>query len=267
MPTVKDHFGLKHTPFTKDIGHKDLYRYDQLEQLFELLRATVEDGSMALITGRAGTGKTTGIRGFVESLPSAKYRIVYVGQEQRGSGVIARILQELGAKPNLAWANRTIKLTQKFQDTLRSGRRLVLIIDEAHLLEHQTLEDIRLLTNLDMDRSTGVSVLLLGQHWLRGVLKKIGNEALYQRLRLRLSLEGLTEEQTGGYIRHHMTLAGCTADVFTEEAITEIFAAAEGILREINNIAYECLFMTSQTNQQYVDKQLVTAVLNQRELN
>ena len=181
--------------------------------------------------------------------------------------MIARILQELGAKPNLAWANRTIKLTQKFQDTLRSGRRLVLIIDEAHLLEHQTLEDIRLLTNLDMDRSTGVSVLLLGQHWLRGVLKKIGNEALYQRLRLRLSLEGLTEEQTGGYIRHHMTLAGCTADVFTEEAITEIFAAAEGILREINNIAYECLFMTSQTNQQYVDKQLVTAVLNQRELN
>ncbi|MBV8100855.1 MAG: AAA family ATPase [Verrucomicrobia bacterium] len=222
---------------------------------------------MALITGRAGTGKTTGIRGFLESLPSSKYRIVYVGQEQRSSGVITRLLHELGAKTSVAWAHRTLKLTQKLQDTIRAGRQLVIVIDEAHLLEQQTLEDIRLLTNLDMDRNTGISVFLLGQHWLRSILKKVGNEALYQRLRLRLALEGLTQVQTGEYIRHHLRLAGTEEQIFTEDAIAEIFAVSEGILREINNIAYDAMFNAVEAGVKIIDKAFLKRVLDQRELN
>ncbi len=267
MPSVKEFFKLKHTPFSKNIATSELFRYDQLEQLSDFVQATVEDGSMALITGRAGTGKTTGVRGCLESLPTTKYRVVYVGQEQRGSGVIARILHELGSTTNHGWANKTLKLTQKLKDAIRSGRNVVLVIDEAHLLETQTLEDIRLLTNLEMDRTTGISVFLLGQHWLRGILKKVANEALYQRLRLRLSLEGLTEAQTDAYIRHHLAIAGHPEPLFNEEATSEIFAASEGILREINNIAYECLFLAASAGQKLVDKALVERVLNLRELN
>jgi type II secretory pathway predicted ATPase ExeA len=265
--SLKDWFGLNSTPFSKNISINDLFRYDQIEQLFRLLQATVDDGSMALVTGRAGTGKTTGIRSYLESLPSSKYRVVYVGQEQRSSGVTMRLLHELGARTSIAWAHRTLKLTQKLQDTIRAGRHLIIVIDEAHLLEQQTLEDIRLLTNLDMDKSTAISVFLLGQHWLRSILKKVGNEALYQRLRLRLALEGLSQAQTGDYIRHHLRLAGTEEEVFTEDAIAEVFAASEGILREINNIAYEAMFLAAQTNVRIIDKGFLQRVLDQRELN
>ena len=265
--SIKEWFGLTTTPFSKNISFNQLFRYDQLEQLFRLMQATVDDGSMALVTGRAGTGKTTGIRSYLESLPSSKYRIVYVGQEQRSSGVITRLLHELGAKTSIAWAHRTLKLTQRLQDNIRSGRQLIIVIDEAHLLEQQTLEDIRLLTNLDMDKSTAISVFLLGQHWLRGILKKVGNEALYQRLRLRLALEGLTEAQTGEYIRHHLRLAGTDNDIFTAEAIEEIFAASEGILREINNIAFEAMFLAAQQKVPIIDRAFLQRVLDQRELN
>ena len=265
--SIKDWFGLKTTPFSKNLGYNDLFKYDQLEQLFKLMQATIDDGSMALVTGRAGTGKTTGIRGYLEALPSSKYRVVYVGQEQRGSGVIARILNELGARTNLAWANRTLRLTQKMQDTIRAGRHLIIVIDEAHLLEQQTLEDIRLLTNLDMDKGTDLSVFLLGQHWLRSILRKVGNEALYQRLRLRLALEGLTEQQTGDYIQHHLRLAGTEMQIFTDEAVEEIFAASEGILREINNIAYEAMFAAVQATTQTIGKPFIQRILDHRELN
>jgi type II secretory pathway predicted ATPase ExeA len=264
---VTEWFGLKAAPFSKNIASSDLYRYDQIEQLFRLIQATLDDGSMALVTGRAGTGKTTGLRGYLESLPSSKYRVVYVGQEQRGSGVIIRLLHELGAKTSIAWAHRTLKLTQKLQDTIRAGRHLVIVIDEAHLLEQQTLEDIRLLTNLDMDRNTGISVFLLGQHWLRSILKKVGNEALYQRLRLRLAMEGLTLSQTGEYIRHHLRLAGTDKEIFTQEAIAEIFGVSEGILREINNIAYDAMFQAAEAKEKIIDKAFLMRVLDQRELN
>jgi type II secretory pathway predicted ATPase ExeA len=267
MATIKEWFKLKQNPFTRNMQHSELYRYEQIDELFALLKQTVEDSSMALVTGRAGTGKTTGVRGFLGSLPTAKYRSVYIGQEQRSSGVIVRILHELGAQTKGTWANRTLRLSQKLQDTIRSGRHLILVIDEAHLLESQTLEDIRLLTNTEMDSGTGLSVLILGQHWLRGMLKKVPNEALYQRLRLRIAMEGLTESQTRAYIQHHLSLAGAQQEVFSEEATTEIFAASEGILREINNIAYECMYLAAATEVHIIDKSLVQKVLDRRELN
>jgi len=267
MSIVEEFFKLSGPPFSKNIGLNQLYRYGQLEQMFHILRATIGDGSWCLATGRAGTGKTTGIRSYLELLPTAKHRVIYVGQEQRGTGVLSRLLNDLGAKTNSGWATRTLRLTQKLQDTIRSGRKIVIVIDEAHLLEQQTLEDIRLLTNLDMDRSSDISVVLLGQHWLRGVLKKTGNEAMYQRLRLRFALEGLTESETGEYIRHHLRLVGCNEPLFTDEAVAEIFAASEGILREINNICYECMLTAALEGSKTLDKHRVDHVLNSRELN
>lgn len=265
--TIKEWFGLRSTPFSKNLEYSQLYRYDQLEQLYNMIQATVDDGSMGLVSGRAGTGKTTGIRGYLGTLPTSKYKVVYIGQEQRGSGVITRLLHELGARTNIGWANRTLKVTQKLQDTIRAGRHLIIVIDEAHLLEQQTLEDIRLLTNLDMDSGTSLSVFLLGQHWLRSILKKVGNEALYQRLRLRLALEGLSEVQTGEYIRHHLRIAGTEDEIFTAEAVEEIFGASEGILREINNIAYEAMFLAVGEKVPIIDKAFIQRVLDKRELN
>lgn len=265
--TIEEFFRLTGAPFTKNISFKNLFRYEQLNRLLILLQATLNDGGWFLGTGRAGTGKTTGLRCFLESLSASKYKVIYVGQEQRGSGVISRILNDLGGRTTSTWANKTLRLTQKLHDTIRSGRKVIIVIDEAHLLEQQTLEDIRLLTNLDMDKSNDICLILLGQHWLRGLLKKTGNEALYQRLRLRHSLEGLTEQETGDYIRHHLALVGCKESVFTDDAVSEIFAASEGILREINNVAYESMLTACLEGLKHIDKDLVERVLNSRELN
>ena len=122
-----------------------------------------------------------------------------------------------------------------------AGKQLLLVVDEAHLLEGSTLEDIRMLTNTDMDRRSDVIPIMLGQLWLRTKLKNLGHEALYQRLRFRYGLEGLTLKQATAYVKHHLMLVGCDRDLFTAAAMKGLFQASGGILREINNLCLRYL--------------------------
>lgn len=266
MATMQDYYGFERAPFTKDLSYKELYRYPQLEQLFERLRATVADGTGLLVTGRAGTGKTTAIRGCLDSL-EAKYRVIYLGQYQKGTALFARLGLEFGIRKHLIGSRRMVSLVQRVTEESNAGRKLVLVIDEAHLLERPTFEDIRLLTNADMDRRSPMSLIMLGQRWLRGMLKSDVQEALYQRLRLRYALEGLTEEETREYIQHHLELAGNGKVVFSPQAVKLIFVASEGILREINNICYEALLVGFSKKAKKVDENIVNWVVDQRELS
>lgn len=267
MSVIQEYFKLTRAPFGKISRYDELFHYSQLDQLIEFIKAALADGNWLLATGRAGTGKTTGVACCLDLLPSSKYKVIYVGQEQRRSGVLSRLLFELGARANTGWSGRTLKLSQKLQDTIRTGRKVVIVIDEAHVFEQQALEDVRLLCNLDMDRSIDICLVMLGQHWLRSILKKVANEAMYQRLKLRFALEGLTEAETKAYISHHLKLAGCQNELFTEDAVAEIFAASEGILREVNNICYASLLHGALNKLHTVDKKLVEHVLNTRELS
>lgn len=266
MPTIQEHFGFQRTPFSKDVSFRELYRYPQLEQLFDRLRSTTEDGTGLLVTGRAGTGKTTAIRGFLDSLP-ARHRVIYLGQYQRGTALFARLGLEFGIRKHLVGPRRMVGLVQKISEESSAGRKIVLVIDEAHLLERPTFEDIRLLTNADMDRRSPMSLIMLGQRWLRGMLKSEGQEALYQRLRLRYALEGLSEKETKEYIQHHLELAGNGKSLFTAGAVGLIFVASEGILREVNNICYESLLVAATKKVAKVDETVVSWVIDQRELS
>lgn len=266
QPMVKEHFKLKSTPFGKCIGSDNLFMYEQLEQLFAVLKETAEDLSMALVTGRAGTGKTTAVRAFTDTLPTNRYRTIYLGQDQRGNGMLHRLAHQIGMRGGPA-TKLMLSLTQRLEhDAVHSGKKLLVIIDEAHVLEQQTFDTIRMLTNFDMDRSSPMAVVLLGQHWLRNTLKSYAHEAMYQRLRLRYGLEGLSEQETKDYIAHHLGLVGCKEKIFDDKALAQIFAASEGILREINNICFESMLRAASLGQERVTGRIVTWVINQREL-
>lgn len=266
MPTVQEFYGFRRSPFSKDVSFKELYQYPQLELLFDRLAETTADGAGLLVTGRAGTGKTTAVRGFLDSL-GARHRVIYLGQYQRGSALFARLGLEFGLRTHLVGPKRMVGLVQKVTEESGSGRKLVLVIDEAHLLEKPTFEDIRLLTNSDMDRRSPMSLIMLGQRWLRGMLKKEGHEALYQRLRLRYALEGLSEQETREYIQHHLKLAGCATMLFSDAACKLVFVASEGILREINNICYESLLVGTGRKAGIINEDIVNWVIDQRDIS
>ncbi len=261
-----EYFGMARTPFGKDLSKQELFMYPQLHELEEMLSPTVADRSMLLITGRAGTGKTTPVRAFLSELPR-QYKIIYLGQDRRGNSLFARLADELGLRPELSRNYRSLHLSKRIEnEVVAGGKELVLVIDETHLLERDALEELRLLSNSEMDRKSLISIIMLGQIWLRDRLKYREYEALSQRLRLRYALEGLSEQETGDYIRHHLALAGVATELFAPEAIKQIFVASGGILRSINNICFASLIKTKSSKRKTIDSALVKRVIQEQEV-
>jgi general secretion pathway protein A len=264
MNLAFDAFKFQSIPFGKDVP--ELFQYPQLEELHRKLAAAVQTATGVLVTGQAGTGKTTAVRGFVDTLPANKYKIIYLGYDQRGGTMFARLGLELGLKLTLSRNHRMLQITRQIDRAISgAGKKLILVIDEAHLLDGATLEDIRLLTNTDMDRRSDVIPIMLGQLWLRTKLKNHGHEALYQRLRFRYGLEGLTLKQARDYVAHHLRLVGSDPALFSESAVKSIFQASGGILREINNLCLESLLCASSSGLARIDHATVQQVLDERE--
>jgi type II secretory pathway predicted ATPase ExeA len=151
-------------------------------------------------------------------------------------------------------------------EVIAGGKEIVLVVDEAHLLERQALEELRMLTNSEMDRRSLVSIIFVGQIWLRDRLRYREYEALNQRLRLRYALEGLTEKETGQYIQHHLELVGCSKELFTSDAVKQIFLASGGLLRPINNVCFASLLKAKSGGKKTVDGALVKRVAQEQEV-
>ncbi|MBX9725174.1 MAG: AAA family ATPase [Candidatus Obscuribacterales bacterium] len=265
--TFLDYFGLKKTPFGKDLSRQELFSYPQLNELEELIQLTVSRRSMGLITSRAGCGKTTACRAFLSELPARQYKIIYLGQDYRGASLFARLANELGLRPELARNYRSFHISKRLENEVSAGgKEIVLVADEAHLLERPTMEELRLLTNSEMDRKSLVSIIVMGQIWIRDRLKYREYEALNQRLSLRYSLEGLSEKETSDYVHHHLTLAGANGDgLFTADALKQIFISSGGILRVINNICLAAMLKAKSLKRNVIDGALVKRVVKEQE--
>jgi type II secretory pathway predicted ATPase ExeA len=259
---------IEQMPFGKTLSKDEVFSYSQFLELNQLLSLTVVQRTMCLVTGQAGVGKTTAVRTFTDELPTNKHQVIYVGQDHDGGNLSRRLAAALGFQPPHSRAHRWLTINQHLADNLvEQGRDVILVIDEAHLLDDMTLEDIRLLTNADFDRSSPLSVILLGQLALRSRLKMAGFEAINQRLRFRYALEGFSQEETADYIRQRLQATGIHDDIFQPEALKQIFLASQGIPREINNLCTLAMIRAQSINSTKIDSKLVRQILDQRELN
>jgi type II secretory pathway predicted ATPase ExeA len=255
-------------PFSKSLSSDELFAYPQLNELRRLLKLTVEQRSMMIVTGEAGVGKSTAVGATTDQLPTNKYLVAYLGQDQEGTSIWHRLAASLGLRPRISRAHTRLAISQHLNDNLlEKGKDVVLVVDEAHLLDRVTLEDIRLLTNTDFDRTSALTVVFLGQLSLRARVKTAGFEAINQRLRYRYALEGFTEEETAGYIKHRLQLSGWSQEFFAPEAARQVFLASQGIPREINNYCLSALLKAQDKGLNRIDAKLIKQVLDQRELN
>jgi type II secretory pathway predicted ATPase ExeA len=255
-------------PFGKCFLENDVFSYSQFLELSQVISLAVNERSMLLVSGQAGVGKTTAVRASITQLPTNKYNIVYVGQDQEGVNLSRRLAAALGIPPQRSKAHTWLLISQHLSDNLaEQGKEIILIVDEAHLLDNSTLEDIRLLTNADFDRTSPLTVIMIAQLSLRSRLKITGFEALSQRLRFRYALEGLSEEETAGYMKHRLEAGGVDTELFTADAIKLIFLASQGIPREINNCCTAAIMKAQASNVSVIDSKLIRQILDQREIN
>ncbi|WP_326791345.1 ExeA family protein [Streptomyces sp. NBC_00841] len=143
------------------------------------------------------------------------------------------------------------------------GRTPVLVLDEAHLLNYEQLEAIRMLTNTAMDQDSPLSCLLVGRPTLRRTMKLAVLAALEQRTALRYTMPGMTSTETASYIKHHLGIAGRSDQLFTDDAVTLIHTTSRGFPRAVNNLCLQSLVATFAAGKSLVDEKAAQSAVTE----
>jgi len=248
-------------PFGKSTGAEQFFKHHQLEELRAFVKASINQKVMACITGPPGVGKTTAVRSVTEELPGHKYAVAYLGQDQNGTNLLRRFATTLGIQPKRFRGPLAMQISRCLLDNLSGGgKEQLLIVDEAHLVDDSTLEELRLMTNADYDCQSPVTLILLGQPVLRHRLKAPNFEALSQRLRYRYCLEGLDQDETIRYVQQRLTAAGLSSELFSKDALLLVFQLSEGVLRRINNLCSLALLKATAEKRTIIDAAFIKGI-------
>jgi len=238
----ESYYGFTRSPFSKDISASQLFVYPGHDEAVARLTHLVKEKAIGVLTAEVGCGKSVALRALVSGLDASRHTIVYWSALADLRGFYLSLITALGGSPEYlrAYLVRQAKELIAAQAS-QKHKNLVIIIDEAHLISVRLLEELRLLTNEAMDSISQFALILSGQPILRQKLNLTQLNALSQRVALRCRLRGLSLEETAGYIRHHLSLAGRSDPVFSDDAIALIYSSSAGIPRRINNLAIQAL--------------------------
>jgi general secretion pathway protein A len=239
---LQSYFGLKRKPFSKTPDPGFLFYSKCHEEALARLQLGVADKEIILLTGEIGSGKTTLSRALMDSLGD-RYRIISILNPRLTASQFLRIIaRRFGINYNQPKDDLMEDLNAKVYDDYTKGITPVIIIDEAQLIpDKSTFEEIRLLTNFQLDEENLLSLILIGQPDLRKRLERKIYLPLRQRIGIFYHLRQLSKDEVKQYISHRLKTAGRTDPLFSEEAIESICRYSQGIPRNVNNIAYNSL--------------------------
>lgn len=257
-------YGFTRMPFGRDLAPGMLHRHSAHGEAVARIGWCVTERRIGVITGEVGAGKTVAIRAALSTLDTSRHTIIYLPNPTIGvRGIHHQIVTALGGQPLVHHATLVPQATDALAtEQAERGRTPVLVIDEAHLLDHPQLESIRMLTNHDLDSTSPFACLLVGQPTLRRM--KLGVlAALDQRIALRYAMPPMTPDETHSYLRHHLTLAGRSDTLFTDDATTLIHQTSRGYPRAVNNLAVQALIAAFATNKTIVDETSTRAAITE----
>lgn len=259
-PGYRNFHGFKKTVFGKSIPTKHLLDYAQARELSAEFSTLVEDGGIGLLIGEVGIGKTTAIRAFKEELGERSCRVCYVGSVKHPSAILQEFVLQMGYQPVHSRASLLRQLSKAISQTwLEHRKKTMLVLDDAQATEEGLLEDLRLLSNFEIDSQEPLVLLLVGHPSLQNRLRKPVHLALWDRLRMLFRLEGLSLEETHEYIEQHLKAAAGPVELFTPEARVAVFEHSQGIPRRINRLALEAVKRSARSKVKSIDEAMISA--------
>lgn len=218
-----------------------------------------------VITGEIGAGKSIMIGHLLDQLDRSNVIAAHLlTPNLKPDDLISHILSAFRVEPANDGTTAEIEAFEDFLfDQLNRGRRVLLIVDEAQNLPKETLEELRILSNMDYDGTPLFQVFLVGQPDFRPVLAGPGMEQLRQRIIASYHLQPLNREETQQYIEHRLSVVGWTDEPdFTEEAFDKIFDATGGVPRKINKLSNRLLLSCSMDERTTIDGPHATSVID-----
>lgn len=259
----EEFYGLSRTPFTRNIPTDQLYLSITLEETLSRLEYAAKRQLFAVVTGDCGTGKTTTIRKFKETLDAMQFLVMYLADSKLTPRHFYKgLLEQLGCEAKFYRGDAKRQLHREIE-LMRGIHHLepVVVVDEAHLLDREMLEEIRFLLNFKLDSKSPLALILVGQSELWERLKLQAYAAIRQRIELQCKLPHLDRAQVGEYVKRHLAYAGTDHDIFSDGAIDEIYRFSSGAARLINKACTHCLIYGAQNGRRIIDDHMVKVVI------
>lgn len=250
-------YGMTHTPFTRDVPADALYESDAMADALGRLAYVADRQLFAVVTADAGCGKSTLIRKFSESLPKDQYIFLYLSDSKLTPRWFYKgLLDQLGIESKFYRGDSKRQL-QKEVEILRGvhGLKVVCVLDEAHLLEKETIEEFRFLLNYRFDSMSPMALVLVGQSELWDEKLRLKRyAAVRQRIDINCVLPHLDRPETEKYVKSHLAYAGVTGqELFSRRALDEIYRLSSGIPWLINRVCEKCLMYGVQQSLRIID--------------
>lgn len=256
----QDYFGLNSKPFgivpdTRFLFMSDSHR----EAIAHLVYALNEKNGFVQLTGEVGTGKTMACRYILANIPEDIDVALILNPRVNEIGLLRSLCQEM----SIAYNNnqQPNELTQLLNDKLlkayAANRHTILIIEEAQNLPKRTLEQLRLLTNLETDTQKLLRIILIGQPELGELLAEHDMRQVAQRITSRYHLTTLSQQETDDYIHHRLKIAGCDHRIFSNAACRAAYKLTEGTPRLLNLLCDRALIAAYSKGEHEVSSSLI----------
>ena len=256
-----DFFKLKIKPFEMAPDPRFLFFSETHQEAFAYLQyGIIDQKGFLVLTGDIGTGKTTLLHALIKELEQ-NIKVAYItnpAMEKRE--FLSYIANSFGLERPKSKVDFLEDLSQLLHHYNRQDKRPVLIIDEAHKLTPELLEEVRLLSNIETPEKKLLTIFLVGQIEFLDLINSDECRALKQRISLRYHLDVLTEEETREYIRHRLAISsfnGFGASIFTDDAVKEIYRFSKGYPRVINIICDHALVSAFARGKHKVGKDII----------
>jgi general secretion pathway protein A len=263
----KAFYKLSEKPFTLLPDPGFLYMSDKHRMAFSMLEyGLLNNAGFTVISGDIGAGKTTLIRHLLDNM-DREHTVGLISNTHRSFG---ELLQWILLAFNLDHANMNkVEMYQRFVDFIIDeyalNRSTVLIIDEAQNMDAETLEELRMLSNINADKDQALQVILVGQNELRDTLKQPELVQFAQRISVDYHLQPLSAEETANYIRHRIRIAGGNPDIFSALACEAAHRYSNGVPRLINLLCDTALVYGFAEQQQQINARLVAQVAREKQ--
>lgn len=258
-----DYWKLREYPF-ENVPDPSFFYFSRShrEALTRLLYAAKMRKGGGMLSGEVGCGKTTLAKVCIQELPEEKFDIgLIINPKLESTDFLQEVLHQFGISDLPETKGQCLRLlNEKMLNNRHENRETLLLIDEAQLLNEETLEEIRLLLNFQLNDRFLITVILLGQPEL---IKKIRNiEQLNQRIAIKYHVDPFTFDETAGYVIFRQKKAGRENSAFSPEAVERIYDHSKGVPRKINNLCDLSLLIGSSKKKQIIDANIVESIIH-----
>jgi MSHA biogenesis protein MshM len=269
MAMYQHYFGLKEPPFSLTPDTEFFFSYEAHQEALNVLLVALRSGEGFIkVTGEVGTGKTLVCRKLMGLLDDA-FVVAYIPNPQLNPNALrAALADELGIEfaRNIGQHRLLKMITDRLVELSAEGKRVVVLIDEAQAMPEETLEALRLLTNLETEKYKLMQVVMFGQPELNKKLNEQSVRQLKQRITFSYQLKPLDKQHIGSYIQHRLVIAGYEGpELFNARAIKEMTRASRGVPRLINILSHKAMLAAFGQGAKHIDKEHIRMAVSDSE--